>query len=86
MLTDNTTAEFKSGYFADLCRERGIPQEFTTANSPQFNGVTERGTAMIVSTGKAASIQLTVCSVVLALRSVIPCGRRKPIGPVMLLI
>ena len=26
-------AEFKSGYFADLLRERGIRQEFTTANS-----------------------------------------------------
>ena len=50
-------AEFKSGYFADLCRERGIRQEFTTANSPQFNGVAERGIAMIESTGKAALIQ-----------------------------
>ena len=50
-------AEFKSGYFADLCRERGIRQEFSTANSPQFNGVAERGTAMIESTGKAALIQ-----------------------------
>ena len=50
-------AEFESGYFADLCRERGIRQEFTTANSPQFNGVAERGIAMIESTGKAALIQ-----------------------------
>ena len=30
---------------------------FTTANSPQFNGVVERGIAMIESTGKAALIQ-----------------------------
>ena len=50
-------AEFKSGCFADLCRERGIRQEFTTANSPQFNGVAERQIAMIESTGKAALIQ-----------------------------
>ena len=50
-------AEFKSGYFADLCRERDIRQEFTTANSTQLNGVTERGIAMIESTGKAALIQ-----------------------------
>ena len=28
-------AEFKSGYFADLCKKRGIRQEFTTTNSPQ---------------------------------------------------
>ena len=50
-------AEFKSVYFADLCRERGIRQEFTKANSPQFNSVAERGIAMIESTGKAALIQ-----------------------------
>ena len=50
-------AESKSGYFADLCRERGIRQEFTTANSPQFNGVAEKGIAMIESTGKAALVQ-----------------------------
>ena len=36
--TDDAT-EFRSGYFADLCRERGIRQEFTTANSPQFSGM-----------------------------------------------
>ena len=54
--TDDAT-EFKSGYFAYLCRERGSRQEFTTANSPQFNGVAERGIAMIESTGKAALIQ-----------------------------
>ena len=50
-------AEFKSGNFADLCRERGNWQEFTTGNSPQFNGVAERGIARIESTGKAASLQ-----------------------------
>ena len=44
-------AEFKGGAFADLCRERGIRQEFTTADSPQFNGVAERGIAMIESEG-----------------------------------
>ena len=27
-------AEFKGGAFAELCRERGIRQEFTTADSP----------------------------------------------------
>ena len=50
-------AEFKSGYFADLCRERGTRQEFTTADSPQFNGVAERGIAMIEATGKGTLIQ-----------------------------
>ena len=50
-------AEFKSGYFADLLRERGIRQEFTTANSSQFNGMAERGIAVIESTGLTAFIQ-----------------------------
>ena len=59
-------AGFKSGYFADLCRERGIRQEFTTANSPQFNGVAERGIAMIESTWKA--FKRNVCSLVWAFR------------------
>ena len=49
VLRTDDAAEFRSGYFANLCRERGIRQEFTTANSPQFNGVTERGIAMIES-------------------------------------
>ena len=50
-------AEFKGGAFADVCRERGIRQEITTADSPQFNGVAKRGIAMIESAGKAAIIQ-----------------------------
>ena len=50
-------AEFKGGAFADLRRERGIRQEFTTADSPQFNGVAERGIALIELAGKAAAIQ-----------------------------
>ena len=50
-------AESKSANFADFCRERGIRPEFTTASSLQFNGVAEKGIAMIESTGKAALIQ-----------------------------
>ena len=53
----DVAAEFKGGAFADFCRERGIKQEFTTADSPQFNAVAEQGTAMIESAGKAAIIQ-----------------------------
>ena len=40
-------AEFNGGAFADLCRQRGIRQEFTFADSPRFNGVVEREIAMI---------------------------------------
>ena len=53
-------AEVKGGAFANLCRERGIRQEFTTADSPQFNGVAERGIATIESAGKAAIIEAGV--------------------------
>ena len=34
--------EFRGGKFGGLCRSRGIKQEFTTADSPQLNGVGER--------------------------------------------
>ena len=49
-------AEFKGVAFADLFRERGIRQEFTTADSPQFNSVAERGIVMIKSAGKVAIV------------------------------
>ena len=50
-------ADFKDGAFADLCQERGIRQEFTTADRPQCNRVAERGVAMVESAGQAAIIQ-----------------------------
>ena len=49
--------EFVEGKFGKLCRERKIKQEFTTADSPEYNGVTERGLAMIESAALAARIQ-----------------------------
>ena len=50
-------AEVKGGAFANPCRERGIRQEFTTVDSPQFDGVAEWGIAMIELAGKAATIE-----------------------------
>ena len=49
--------EFMKGKFGKLCRERKIKQEFTTADSPEYNGVAERGLAMIESAALAARIQ-----------------------------
>ena len=43
--------EGKSG---KLCRERKIKHEFTTADSPEYNGVAERGLIMIESAALAA--------------------------------
>ena len=53
-------AELKGGAFVDVCPERGIRQELTTADSPQFSSVVKRGVAMIESAGKAAIIQASL--------------------------
>ena len=49
--------EFMEGKFEKFCRERKTKQEFTTADSPEYNGVAERGLAMIESAALAARIQ-----------------------------
>ena len=49
--------ELNQGEFGQLCREINIKQEFTTADSPEYNGVAERGLAMIESAALAARIQ-----------------------------
>ena len=49
--------EFPGGKFKYLCRSRGINQEFTTAGSPQFNGVAERALGLIETAAIACRIQ-----------------------------
>ena len=49
--------EFCRGRFGDLCRSRCIKQEFTTADSPQFNGVAERALGLIETAAMAGRIQ-----------------------------
>ena len=49
--------EFNQGEFGQLCREKNIKQEFTAADTPEYNGVAERGLAMIESVALAARIQ-----------------------------
>ena len=49
--------EFMEGLFGKLSREQKIKQEFTTADSPEYNGVAERGLDMIKSAALAARIQ-----------------------------
>ena len=55
------------GKFEKLCRERKINQEFTTADNPEYNGVAQRGLAIIESAALAARIQASelfpVCSI-----------------------
>ena len=43
--------EFCGGKFGDLCRLRCIKQDFTTTDSPQFNGVAERALGLIETAG-----------------------------------
>ena len=43
VLRSDDGGEFNEGKFGKLCRERNIKQEFTTADSPEYNGVAERG-------------------------------------------
>ena len=49
--------EFRGGNFGDLCRSRSIKQEFTTTDSPQFNGVAERALDLIETATMAGRIQ-----------------------------
>ena len=46
-----------SGAFSDLCRTRGVRQEYTPADSPEYNGVAERAIAMVEQAAMAARIQ-----------------------------
>ena len=49
--------EFSKGTFGALCTTEKIRQEFTTAESPQCNGVAERQIAIIEAAGLASRIQ-----------------------------
>ena len=48
--------EFSKGALGALCTTEKIRQEFTTADSPQYNGVAERQIAIIEAAGLAARI------------------------------
>ena len=43
--------------FGKLCRKRSIKQEFTSADSPKYNGIAGRALALINGTSLAARIQ-----------------------------
>ena len=49
--------EFRGGKFRDLCRLQCIKQEFTTADSLQFNGVAECALGLIETAAMAGRIQ-----------------------------
>ena len=45
------------GSFGDLCRDRGIKQEFTCQDSPEMNGIAERALGLIEASAMAAHFQ-----------------------------
>ena len=49
--------EFNQREFGQLCREINMKQEFTAADSPEYNGVAERGLAIFESAALAARVQ-----------------------------
>ena len=51
--------EFFGGASGELCRKRGIKQEFTPADSPKYNSVAERALGLINDAAVAARIQAT---------------------------
>ena len=57
MVRSDGGGEFSKGAFGALCTKEKIRQEFTTADSPQYNGVAERQIAIIEAAGLAARIQ-----------------------------
>ena len=48
--------EFNEGKFGKLCRERNIKQELTAVDNPEYNGVAERGLAVMEPVALAARI------------------------------
>ena len=53
----NGGGECSKGGFGDLCTTEKIRQEFTRADSPQYNGVAERKIPILEAAGLAAMIQ-----------------------------
>ena len=52
--------EFYEGGFGSICQREKIRQEFTTSDTPEYNGVAERQIGIIESAGFAAKIQASV--------------------------
>ena len=49
--------EFSGGEFRGLREDRGIRQEFTTPDTPQLDGVVERGLAIVQEAAQAACLE-----------------------------
>ena len=52
--------QLKAGKFDEICRKLRIKREFTSANTPQLNGVAERGLTPIEKVAKVSAYQAKV--------------------------
>ena len=52
--------QLNAGKFDEICRKLHIEGEFTSANTPQLNGVAERGLTLIEKVAKASAYQAKV--------------------------
>ena len=52
--------ELKGRRFIEICRKHHIKREFTSASTPQLNGVAERGLTLIEKVAKASAFQAKV--------------------------
>ena len=52
--------QLKAGKFDEICRKLHIKREFTSANTPQLNGVAERGLTLIEKVAKVSAYQAKV--------------------------
>ena len=60
IIRSDDAPELMGGRFAEICRKHNIKREFTSANTPQLNGVAERGLALIEKVAKASMYQAKV--------------------------
>ncbi len=60
IISSDDASELKGGLFSDICRKLRIKREFTSADTPQYNGVAERGLTLIEKVAKASTIQAPV--------------------------
>ena len=52
--------QLKAGEFDEICRKLHIKREFTSVNTPQLNGVAERGLTLIEKVAEASAYQAKV--------------------------
>lgn len=57
IIRSDDAPELMYGQFAEICRKHGIKREFSSANTPQLNGIAERGLTLIEKVAKASTFQ-----------------------------